>query len=266
MNYEETLLRKFDIISQDTDYILTLRENTKNKELLKKIEDYLDDNPKVIAEYIANMSTSISYGINIELLSEIVLLIIKDIINNTDSKYSDFEFIGQGVFSKVFRIGAKVLKIGSCRGTERFNNNPYILKPLLRRYIDVGRNLFFEITELVDTNINITPEDLYNLYKKLRELHLVWIDVSLDNVGRLLKDNKIYWKSNLNPSDSVLNLDQYIGNETLLKGDLVILDADYIFNENDRRLRKELLYNPLFNKFETRYKKETSKSLVLTIK
>ena len=52
--------------------------------------------------------------------------------------------------------------------------------------------IFFEVIEKVDTNINdITKEEIYKLYKNIREIGLIWTDVKIDNVGRLIKDNKI---------------------------------------------------------------------------
>ena len=53
--------------------------------------------------------------------------------------------------------------------------------------------IFLEVTERVDTKTEVTTEELYQLYKKIRALGLVWTDVAKRNVGRLKKDNIVHW-------------------------------------------------------------------------
>ncbi len=108
-------------------------------------------------------------------------------------------YIKSGHYSTVFSIGNKVIKLGRYRVTKQFPNNPYIVTPLLRKSILMDNiNFFIEVVEKVDTtNKDVTYEDLYNLYKHIRDLGLIWTDVAKRNVGRLLKDNIIHWKSNL---------------------------------------------------------------------
>lgn len=80
---------------------------------------------------------------------------------------------------------------------------------MLRKKIDIDNQVFYiEVVEKVDTsNKDITEEDMYNLYKNVRDLGLMWNDVAIRNVGRLLKDNSIHWQGNLSPSDKALELD-----------------------------------------------------------
>lgn len=75
------------------------------------------------------------------------------------------------------------------------------------------------------------------MYKKLRDLNLIWLDVGYRNAGRLLKDNKINWREELPLTDERLGLQPYIGSKTLKKGEIVILDNDLIYHENDHKKR-----------------------------
>lgn len=118
--------------------------------------------------------------------------------------------------------------------------------------------IFFEVIEKVDTNINdITKEEIYKLYKNIREIGLIWTDVKIDNVGRLIKDNKIYWYENITPSDETLEFTKTIGNHQLKKGELIVLDGDYIYNENDHNINSKM--SNLQTEFEKTYQKELKK-------
>lgn len=127
---------------------------------------------------------------------------------------------------------------------------------MLRREIKVdGETCFIEVTERVETNIDKNEEELYKLFKNLRDLGLVWTDVEYRNVGRLKKKNIIHWQEKLEPSDKTLCLRENSCTKILEEGSLVILDADFIYEENDPNL---LVLNScdLYQKFEKRYKKE----------
>lgn len=225
---------------------------------LERLNNYIDNNPKQVVTSIINTTfRSSNDNINKESLSELLCLIIDDIKDSEKIRYSDIKYINKGGFSSVFMIGDKVLKLGKDRQSSSFPNNPYIIKPLLRKNIKIdSEDLFIEVTEKCSTNTsNKTEEDLYNLYKNIRDLGLVWTDVDFRNVGVLLKDNDIYWKDEINPSDKVLELDTFRGDAKLKKGDLVILDADFIFDENDPNIiEPDNCYKKV--PFEERYQKE----------
>ena len=162
----------------------------------------------------------------------------------------DIEYLGKGTFSYVLAVGDKVLKIGIKRYTDSFPNNPYIITPLLRESIKINKEnkIFLEVTERVDTKTEVTTEELYQLYKKIRYLGLVWTDVAKRNVGRLKKDNIVHWNTPLYPTDEALELKKYINAPQLKKGDLIILDADHIY--------EGYKYNLTNKEFEDRYQEE----------
>ena len=191
-------------------------------------------------------------------IMEVVNIIIQDICKN--EHVNKIEYLSTGKYSTVLCVGDKVVKIGKDRATLKFPNNPYINAPLLRKEFKINEDLsfFIEVNEKVDTKTDISTEELYDLYKKLRDIHLIWTDVSNKNVGRLLKDNKVSWREDLPLTDEVLGLDKYRGVEQLKKGDIVILDNDFIFDE-DTLEDIEWSKTPLANAFEVRYEFEQEK-------
>ena len=219
-----------DSILQNCSNIFEFREKVKNNErLLKYINDYIDKNER---KYVDSMVRSILHDTNDD-INELVYLIVLDICKNENIKISDTIKCGKGLYSTVIKIGNKVLKIGDKRVNAKFPNNPYIIKPLLRKSISFeGISVFIEVTELVD-NEKWVSSNTYDFYKKLRNLGLVWIDIKSANLGYLLKDNEIYWRDEINPSDETLNLDEKRGEDIhLKKGELVLLDADGIIDES----------------------------------
>ena len=175
-------------------------------------------------------------------------------MKNENVKFSDITYNGGG-FSRILLIGDKVIKLGD-RVTKSFSNNPYIIAPLLRQEFAINNEkCFAEVTERVDTSIKPSKEELYQLYKNLRNLGLKWTDIKEANVGRLKKRNIIHWKENLNPTEEVLGLGTKKGKVILEKGELVILDADFIYDENDPNINYTN-NKPLHDEFEERYQTE----------
>ena len=168
---------------------------------------------------------------------------------------NNLEYIDKGAFSNVYCLGNKIIKIGIKRITPTFPNNPYIIKPLLRRKFEIGynANIYIEICEKIKTNC-CNEEDMYEIYKNLRELGLIWNDPKLSNIGRLIKDNKIHWNKKLKPSDKALMLNRYRGNVELKANEIVICDADAILDEKNPGICMRRIEN-----FEKRYQKEKNK-------
>lgn len=242
--------------------IKRLMELKREDKFVSKINAYIDNNPYIMVNSIIDiLKTKIlnNKKINFNKYRSFIFLLLDEISKNESTSISSTEFIGTGGYSAVFAIKTKVIKIGIERKTPHFPNNPYILKPLLRKTITIDNiPIFFEVIEKVDTNINdITKEEIYKLYKNIREIGLIWTDVKIDNVGRLIKDNKIYWYENITPSDETLEFTKTIGNYQLKKGELIVLDGDYIYNENDHNINSKM--SNLQTEFEKTYQKELKK-------
>lgn len=224
---------------------------TKIKKTIAHSEDYLEETVQTILKDIYQLSYTKE---RLKVGSDTIKILIKEICQNENKDYGDIQYLGAGTFSHVLGIGNKVLKIGSIRATKTFPNNPFIITPLMRETIDIDNHssIFLEVTEKVETDIEITDEELYNLYKNLRETGLVWTDMAWRNVGRLTKDNIVHWNTKLEPTNESLELQEKRGDIVLKKGSLVILDADHIYDEKTEEAQKKLSSS----KYEKRYQKE----------
>lgn len=227
----------------------TLNEETSTKisKIVQNNEEYLDNTIEdILKEIYGEKFNSKDFKVGIDTIK----IIIKELCQNENKTYGDIEYLGKGTFSYVLAVGDKVLKIGIKRYTDSFPNNPYIITPLLRESIKINEEnkIFLEVTERVDTKTEVTTEELYQLYKKIRALGLVWTDVAKRNVGRLKKDNIVHWNTPLYPTDEALELKKYINASQLKKGELIILDADHIY--------EGYKYNLTNKEFEDRYQEE----------
>ena len=89
---------------------------------------------------------------------------------------------------------------------------------------------------------------------------LIWTDIKSANIGRLLKDNKYYWNSELSDSSKARGLNEKVGEVELKKGDLVLLDADWIFTEGSNiKVPPFSQAEQLYYKFKDRYDNEHMK-------
>lgn len=254
--YIDKVYQNFDnIISNNIKDLYELKkQGTLNKETSTKIskivqnnKEYLDNTIEdILKEIYGEKFNSKDFKVGIDTIK----IIIKELCQNENKTYGDIEYLGKGTFSYVLAVGDKVLKIGIKRYTDSFPNNPYIITPLLRESIKINEEnkIFLEVTERVDTKTEVTTEELYQLYKKIRALGLVWTDVAKRNVGRLKKDNIVHWNTPLYPTDEALELKKYINASQLKKGDLIILDADHIY--------EGYKYNLTNKEFEDRYQEE----------
>ena len=184
--------------------------------------------------------------------------LIKELLEKENCTYDKIEFIGQGSSNKVFGIGNKVIKVGMPKEQLKMKNNKLFLQPLYRKeiYSKFNNEILFciEITERVDTK-NINEDDVYYIYKTLRDEGLIWMDHLEDNVGRLLKDNKIYFEG-IDYVDSEST--NYIGDNVsiLPKGSLVLIDNDCIYDEKEFFKNCDYRLYEHCNKYEARYREE----------
>ena len=231
---------------------LTEEASIKISKIVESNEEYLNSTIEgILKEIYQDEFNSEDFKIGIDTIK----IIIKELCQNENKTYGDIEYLGKGSFSYVLAVGDKVLKIGIKRYTDSFPNNPYIIAPLLRESIKINdkNKIFLEVTERVDTKTEVTDEELYQLYKKIRELGLVWTDVAKRNIGRLKKDNIVHWNTPLSPTEESLELKKYIEAPPLKKGDLIILDADHIY--------EGYKYNLTNKEFEDRYQEEIKEKI-----
>ena len=101
--------------------------------------------------------------------------------------------------------------------------------------------IMHEITDYVNVECDkFTRDELYDVYKNLREQGIIWLDPGEDNLGRMNKktceshESKKY----LLKQNGFLKNPNYIKNE-LNVGDVVIIDLDYLIYEEELEYDKE---------------------------
>lgn len=183
-------------------------------------------------------------------------------------KICNISYVGSGCFSYVYKVGEYVLKVSEDR--HNFEKIPYhrrILQPIVRSVI--GKNyyneerFFLEIQNIVDVNwkkgLNDAEifEELYKIYKEIRDAGLIWTDIRAENVGRLIKPNTVNYinpvtKKELVVDDASIGIEERKEDDSLVSGELVVLDTDHIFKYNPKEKRVGLICAP----FEEKYQKE----------
>lgn len=256
-NNKQVIYENLTLFIENAQNLYALMNFVKdNPDALSQVKNYIDSNEEKAINSIF-CETDHLVEIKEPILKEIIKLMILDVMKNENVKFSDITYNGGG-FSRILLIGDKVIKLGD-RVTKKFPNNPYIVVPLLRKEFDINNmKCFAEVTERVDTSTKPSKEELYQLFKNLRNLGLKWTDIKEANVGRLNKKNIIHWRDNLNPTEEVLELGTKRGTTILEEGDWVILDADFIYDENDPNINYTN-NKPLYDEFEKRYQSEKRK-------
>ena len=217
-------------------------------EFKDQIDKYYEQNKKEIGKQLILNSTNL---INKKLrgleydypqeYNDAIIIILDEIMKSENIKFSEIKPKGSGGYSKVFLLGNTILKIGNPRMTYNIPNHRRILQPLVRQeFLDKDNKAFatIEISEAVDTKLskyNITQEDIYLLYKELRDKGIRCGDLKIENLGVLLKPNKTYYKNEaVSPGSIARGFDRNLSEEeTLSKGELVILDSDFLYYDKE---------------------------------
>ena len=152
-----------ELLSYQTDLFLFRTSMLEQKMNVNEINLYMNDNLDQVVDSILNYRFRCS-KLFLEFKS-ILKPLLEELINHEHILISQLEIDNTGSYSTVVIIGNKVLKVGRERMNEVFPNNPYIVKPLLRKNIKIkDEHMFLEITERVDINIKkYTMEDLFML-------------------------------------------------------------------------------------------------------
>lgn len=258
----DSILRKhFNFILSNSKDILGLQEKMEIEEdLLVRTNEYINAHiDLIIREYINRGFKYIGIlDVDDPVFLSILGKIFTELLIAENVNLSDTEMILGGSYSCVYKIGTKVLKIGKKRQVFELKNNKRFLPSILRKELLVkgpDENKFIitlEITEFVNTS-NITEDDVYLIFKELRSEGLLWTDPRIDNIGKLNRPNQIFFPGMDSVSHEVQN---YYSNEydILKKGDLVIIDNDYIYPTDYDEVKYGNEY--FFNLFESRYQEE----------
>ena len=193
--------------------------------------------------------------------------LIKELLEETNSNYTDINFLDAGVFSEVYQIGNKVLKIGEKLNQYKIPNHRRLLQPIARTNYTLEDGSVIsclQVTPMVDTYFSEeekTDEKLYDIYKELRHDGILWLDAKWENLGKLLEDNLTIWrgkKVDINPSS--VGFDKKYDGDTLKKGEIVITDLDMIYREENPNI-PWIKMSDKSKEFEERYTKEKEREV-----
>ena len=246
----EYLLNNFAIkklIVLNANIILT----EENKILLDK--KYNDNQEEFASSMLLTRFSEFNNVKDKENLESILMMIIKEIKDKEKVRFIDIKKLNGGNYSNVIEIGDKILKIGSERMRFNIPNNEHILVPIIRKDLSIISDIpmVIEVSERVDTKVNLTDDELYQIYKDLRINGIIWTDVKNDNLGRLLKDNIVHYDNVL--LDNEAKGIEGTNTKTLKKGEYVIIDTDFIYDEDDENIKWGNMKSMMF---ETRYVNE----------
>lgn len=244
------LLNKHRLIERNIDYILQMNPllehlnvicpllKNKSVEINQKLEEHIRSRKIEIAKFMLEDKITYKDGV-LEKYAVTLNLIIEELLESESRRYLDICQTGNGTYSRVYRIGNKVLKVGEERQTYNIPNHRRILQPLIRT------NFYDEKEEKVIGCVEISNrvrtlrrseknvENLYKIYKELRECGIVWKDVKFENIGVLLSENSQTLNgSEINVSPNSIGFDRKLANEEILpSGAWVIIDSDYLYYE-----------------------------------
>ena len=204
-----------------------------------------------------NIDYDWDYRIEIaERYKKTISILINELLKDGNCSYLDIERKNSGAFTHVYKIGNKVLKIGTPKLLHEIPNHRRIIQPLLRRELPSSGEgaIYVEVEEAVEPVHD--PRyftQLYEIYKELRDDGLIWGDPKLANIGILQKENKQVLHGEYLPVDykTLGFMNNPIGNP-LKKGQLVIIDPDYIFKVGDENIQR----CKLSETYEERYQQE----------
>lgn len=197
-------------------------------------------------------------------------IVLREVLDETNKNYTDIEFIGEGAYSTVYRIGNKIIKFGDEILKYQIPNHRRFLQPIARANYtleDKSVMAYFEVTSYVDTFFSEEEKDdekLYQIYKELRNSGIVWIDAKWDNVGKLLDDNVTKWRGQvIDVAPNSVGFSESYKGKPLKRGDIVIVDLDYLFREDDPNLPRVIdeYSSPLSLEFEERYEREKESNI-----
>ena len=200
--------------------------------------------------------------------------IIEELLEHEGKEIKDIEFAGSGVFSYGIKIGDYILKLGKERHTKTIPNHRRVIKPLIRQdNNEEGRKDIADVTIEIqnfgdvnwykDLSQEEIEEELYQIYKELREEGIKWTDIKPENVVKLLKPNKENFMVEVLDKDGNIVKQEMKSNnyaigftgdepeDILEQGELVICDTDYIYLEDEPEIT--VITQGLYYDFEERY-------------
>ena len=264
-----------DIVIENIDKIYPMIQDGRGlfclvqfeKKLGREINDeknrLLQEKKLEIARYIIETGPTRLSQEDKEFYSKTLSIMIDELLESENCRYADINFLKKGGYSQACQIGDKVLKIGKPRQSYKIPNHRRLLQPLTRtNLLDKQDNpkACVEIQETVSLEEKISVQELYSIYKELRDDGIIWTDVNESNVGKLKGENvpKLNGERMDVAPNSVGFSDGKKGSD-LTSGDWVIIDSDFVYREDDPDL--EWSVSSRSAEFERKYQSEKAKKI-----
>ncbi len=210
-----------------------------------KLDEALENHKLDVARYILESSMiceATAYKpIDKEFLDQYsgkLLSLIDTTLQDEQVRMIDIESGEPGSFTKTFQIGEKILKIGAPREVLEIPRHSHILEPIKEmKFTSSNDDLITHIeltrrAELLSSD-DRREDDLYQLYKMLRNDGIIWTDTKFENVGKI-------------------------------DGKLMIIDRDFIYKEGNPNI---IWHDNTYAKsFEKRYLQEKTNNQVQEFK
>ena len=190
---------------------------------------------------------------------------LDELLHSENCRYSDINSVTSGGYSQVYKIGNKILKVGKPRASYSIPNHRRLLQPLIRtNLIDEENNNIpiacIEIQDGVDLSETISKEELYYIYKELREDGIIWSDAKIGNIGKLRRDNVPTLEGErMDVAPNSVGFINEKNDSELSTGDWVIIDSDFVYREDDPNL--DWAVNSYSQEFERKYQSEKAKAI-----
>ena len=247
-------------INDNFDYFASNAELKKMVSIFEYV-DLTEENKDKMHEYFKGhkegflkeiLTTTLSIRGNLEeresdALLKIVTGVVDKAMEHEKCKIMDVKTLLSGSYSSVIRVGDTIVKVGTPRKTFDMPNDERILQPHLRRDLqkELGIAAVIEVADRVDTDFKITEEEMYEVYRDMRERGVVCGDFKYGNIGKLLRDNP--------PRNNERHGLHGNVTKTLKAGEYVVIDTDFFYKENDPKTE---LSSDLSIQFEKRYRRE----------
>ena len=149
----------------------------------------------------------------------------------------DIRRIDYGGYSKIYKINDLIVKSGFKRICHEVVDNSRLLVPYFKGAIGSD---FIEITDYVPCGKDANDDEVYAIYKELRDQGVIWIDPTCNNLARLTKRAADHINS-CNDDKASLGIMHNPNKKRipLKEGDLIIIDLDHIFFDyEDDKIKK----------------------------
>ena len=188
------------------------------------------------------------------------VIIIEELLQNEKKDWIDIEEKNEGTYLTAYQIGDKILKIGIPGEQYNMPNHRRFLQPLLRKEI-MKKSISVVIQEKIEP-CELNAEELYQIYKELRDDGIFVTDFKPNNFGITKKPNRVHFDGIEEVAPEAAGFDKNIDlKDVLPAGEAVLFDLDYCFSEKDlddpiKGVEKLPWPSDIAVDFEKRYRKE----------